>query len=160
MSDTPTEPMPHVTIYTDGGAKPNPDGPGGWAAVLLSGPHERAISGGEPSTTNNRMELMAAIMALETLKNPSVVTLYTDSQYLRTGITEWIANWVRKGWKTASGGAVKNQDLWQRLDATAKRHRMTWRWVKAHDGHPMNERVDAMATAAREAIARGPRRSA
>lgn len=144
-----------VTIYTDGGAKPNPDGPGGWAALLITGSTRREISGGEPKTTNNRMELMAAIRALEELKKPCVVTLWTDSQYLRNGITEWMPNWVKRGWKTAAKQPVKNQDLWQRLHAAAQRHEMTWKWVKAHNGHPMNERVDTMATEAREKIERG-----
>ncbi len=144
-----------VTIYTDGGAKPNPDGPGGWAALLITGSARREISGGEPKTTNNRMELMAAIRALEELKKPCVVTLWTDSQYLRNGITEWMPNWVKRGWKTAAKQPVKNQDLWQRLHAAAQRHEMTWKWVKAHNGHPMNERVDTMATEAREKIERG-----
>jgi ribonuclease HI len=144
-----------VTIYTDGGAKPNPDGPGGWAALLITGSTRREISGGEPKTTNNRMELMAAIRALEELKKPCVVTLWTDSQYLRNGITEWMPNWVKRGWKTAAKQPVKNQDLWQRLHSAAQRHEMTWKWVKAHNGHPMNERVDTMATEAREKIERG-----
>jgi len=147
-------PIP-VTIYTDGGARPNPDGPGGWAALLISGNQRREISGGEPKTTNNRMELMAAISALEELKKPCVVTLWTDSQYLRNGITEWMPNWVKRGWKTAAKQPVKNQDLWQRLHSVAERHQVTWKWVKAHNGHPLNERVDAMATAAREKIERG-----
>ena len=144
-----------VTIYTDGGAKPNPDGPGGWAALLITGSTRREISGGEPKTTNNRMELMAAIRALEELKKPCVVTLWTDSQYLRNGITEWMPNWVKRGWKTAAKQPVKNQDLWQRLHAAAQAHEMTWKWVKAHNGHPMNERVDTLATEAREKIERG-----
>ncbi|MDB4931816.1 MAG: ribonuclease [Myxococcaceae bacterium] len=144
-----------MTIYTDGGAKPNPDGAGGWAALLITGTQRREISGGEPMTTNNRMELMAAISALEELKKPCVVTLWTDSQYLRNGITEWMPNWVKRGWKTAAKQPVKNQDLWQRLHAATHNHQITWKWVKAHNGHPMNERVDAMATAAREKIERG-----
>ena len=156
MSDeaVPSPPIP-VTIYTDGGAKPNPDGPGGWAAMLITGTQRREISGGELSTINNRMELMAAIRALEELKKPCVVTLFTDSQYLRNGITEWMPNWVKRGWKTAAKQPVKNQDLWQRLHSAAQKHQVTWKWVKAHNGHPQNERVDAMATAAREKIERG-----
>ena len=114
--------------------KPNPDGPGGWAALLISGNQRREISGGEPKTTNNRMELMAAISALEELKKPCVVTLWTDSQYLRNGITEWMPNWVKRGWKTAAKQPVKNQDLWQRLHSVAERHQVTWKWVKAHNG--------------------------
>jgi ribonuclease HI len=151
---TPAAAIP-VTIYTDGGAKPNPDGPGGWAALLITGTQRREISGGEPRTTNNRMELMAAISALEALKKPCVITLWTDSQYLRNGITEWMPNWVKRGWKTAAKQPVKNQDLWQRLHAATLNHRITWKWVKAHNGHPMNERVDQMATEAREKIERG-----
>lgn len=143
---------PHVTIYTDGGAKPNPGGPGGWAALLISGRHRKELSGGEASTTNNRMELTAAIEALEALNQPSSVELHTDSQYVKNGITEWLPNWSRNGWKTASKKPVKNQDLWQRLDAATKRHDITWTWVQGHAGHEHNERVDQLATAAREAL--------
>jgi len=155
VSDDAKQAAPiQVTIYTDGGAKPNPDGPGGWGALFITGTTRREISGGEPSTTNNRMELMAAIAALEELKKPCVVTLWTDSQYLRNGITEWMPNWVKRGWKTASKQPVKNQDLWKRLHAAAQKHEMTWKWVKAHNGHPLNERVDTLATEAREKIER------
>ena len=136
--------MKAVVIHTDGACLGNP-GPGGWAALLRYGRHERELSGGEPETTNNRMELMAAIMALEALKEPCSVTLHTDSQYVRQGITEWLPNWVRRNWKTSGGGAVKNRDLWERLHAATLRHRVDWRWVKGHAGDPDNERVDTLA---------------
>jgi ribonuclease HI len=143
------ETQPEVIIYTDGGAKPNPGGPGGWAALLVYGEHTKELSGGEPSTTNNRMELTAAIMALEALKQPCRVTLYTDSQYLRNGITQWLPNWVRNGWRTADKKPVKNQELWERLYAATQRHSITWKWVRGHAGHVRNERVDQLATEAR-----------
>lgn len=133
-----------VTIYTDGGCKGNP-GPGGWGAVLEYNGHERELWGGEPMTTNNRMELMAAIMALETLKRPCTVDLHTDSQYLRNGITQWIAGWKANGWRTALKQPVKNADLWQRLDEARQRHKVTWHWVRGHAGHPGNERADRLA---------------
>lgn len=133
-----------VKIYTDGACSGNP-GPGGWGALLMIGDKEREISGAEPNTTNNRMELMAAIMALETLTEPCEVTLYTDSQYVRQGITEWMGGWVRRNWKTSGGDAVKNRDLWERLHAATQRHRIDWRWVKGHSGDPDNERVDVLA---------------
>ena len=135
---------PKVVIYTDGACSGNP-GPGGWGAVLISGGHEREISGGELDTTNNRMELMAAIRALEALKRPCRVALHTDSQYVRTGITEWLAAWKARGWRTAAKAPVKNEDLWRRLDAARARHEVQWRWVKGHNGHPLNERADALA---------------
>ena len=141
-----------VTVYTDGGAKPNPGGPGGWAALLISGEHQRELSGAEPATTNNRMELTAAIMALEALKEPCQVTLYTDSQYLKNGITLWLPNWLRKGWKTSARKAVKNRDLWQRLHDACQRHDIDWRWVRGHAGNPANQRVDRLASAARETL--------
>ncbi len=141
-----------VTVYTDGGAKPNPGGPGGWAALLISGEHQRELSGAEPATTNNRMELTAAIMALEALKEPCHVTLYTDSQYLKNGITLWLPGWLRKGWKTSARKPVKNQDLWQRLHAASQRHAVSWRWVRGHAGNPANQRVDRLASAARETL--------
>ena len=141
-----------VTVYTDGGAKPNPGGPGGWAALLISGEHRRELSGAEPATTNNRMELTAAIMALEALKEPCKVTLYTDSQYLKNGITLWLPGWLRKGWKTSARKPVKNQDLWQRLHAASQRHEVYWRWVRGHAGNPANQRVDRLASAARETL--------
>ena len=134
----------HVDIHTDGACKGNP-GPGGWAALLCWRGVERELSGGEAATTNNRMELMAAIAALETLKEPCNVVLTTDSQYVRQGITEWMAGWIRRGWKTSGGDPVKNRDLWERLHAAANRHAVDWRWVKGHAGHPENERVDQLA---------------
>jgi len=135
---------PKVVIYTDGACSGNP-GPGGWGAVLMSGDKERDIWGGEPQTTNNRMELMAAIQALETLTRPCKVELHTDSQYVRNGITEWLPGWKARGWKTAAKAPVKNDDLWKRLDAARARHEVDWRWVKGHNGHPLNDRADALA---------------
>src|SRR5690606_18726757 len=129
---------------------PNPGGPGGWAALLISGRHRKELSGGESSTTNNRMELTAAIMALEALKQPSRVTMYTDSQYLRNGITRWLHNWVRNGWRTADKKPVKNQELWERLYAATQRHEIEWKWVRGHTGDEHNEHVHQLATAARE----------
>lgn len=136
--------MKAVDIHTDGACLGNP-GPGGWAALLRYKGRERELSGGEPDTTNNRMELMGAIMALETLNEPCEIILHTDSQYVRQGITEWIGNWVRRGWKTAGGDPVKNRDLWERLHAACQRHRIEWKWVKGHSGDPDNERVDVLA---------------
>jgi len=136
--------MKEVEIHTDGSCLGNP-GPGGWAAVLRYQGRERELAGGEALTTNNRMELMAAIMALEALSEPCRITLQTDSQYVRQGITEWMANWVRRNWKTAGGDAVKNRDLWERLHAACQRHAIEWRWVKGHSGDPDNERVDLLA---------------
>ncbi len=133
-----------VEAHTDGACLGNP-GPGGWGALLRYGARERELSGGEPDTTNNRMELMAAIMALETLTEPCDVVLFTDSKYVQQGISQWLPNWIRRGWKTAGGAAVKNQDLWERLHAATKRHRIDWRWVKGHNGDPDNERVDELA---------------
>lgn len=141
--------MKEVEIHTDGSCLGNP-GPGGWAAVLRHQGREREMSGGETLTTNNRMELMAAIMALEALIEPCNATLQTDSQYVRQGITEWMANWVRRNWKTAGGDAVKNRDLWERLHAANQRHSVEWRWVKGHSGDPDNERVDLLARQAAE----------
>ena len=140
-----------VQIHTDGACLGNP-GPGGWAGLLRWRGIEREVAGGEPDTTNNRMELMAAIAALEALREPCEVILHTDSQYVRQGITEWMANWLRRGWKTAGGDPVKNRDLWERLHAAAARHRVDWRWVKGHAGDPDNERVDQLARAQAEAI--------
>jgi ribonuclease HI len=148
---------PQVIIYSDGGAKPNP-GPGGWAALLMFDQFRKEISGGEFNTTNNQMELTAAIEALETLNQPCDVTLYTDSEYLKNGITQWMKGWVKKGWRTASGGPVKNQELWERLHEATQRHRVTWKWVRGHAGHQHNERVDQLATAAREKLMRDRRR--
>lgn len=136
--------MKQIEIHTDGACLGNP-GPGGWAALLRYQGRERELAGGEVHTTNNRMELMAAIMALETLKEPCTAVLHTDSQYVRQGITEWMPNWVRRNWKTAGGAAVKNRDLWERLHTAAQRHSIDWRWVKGHSGDPDNERVDTMA---------------
>jgi ribonuclease HI len=135
-----------VTIYTDGACSGNP-GPGGWGALLMHGAHEKELKGGEALTTNNRMELLAAIEALEALKRPSVVELHTDSQYLRQGITQWIAKWKVNGWRTADRSPVKNADLWRRLDEVQARHTMHWHWVKGHAGHPENERADELARA-------------
>ena len=142
-------PMKSIEIHTDGACLGNP-GPGGWAALLRFNGTERELAGGEPQTTNNRMELMAAIVALEALKEPCAVVLHSDSKYVLQGISEWMPGWKRKGWKTAGGSAVKNQDLWQRLDAAAAPHRMQWQWVKGHAGHPDNERVDGLARAQAE----------
>ncbi len=133
-----------VEVHTDGACLGNP-GPGGWGALLRWQAIEREVCGGEPDTTNNRMELMAAIGALEALREPCDVILTTDSQYVRQGITQWMANWVRRGWKTSGGDAVKNRDLWERLHEAASRHTVDWRWVKGHSGHPENERVDVLA---------------
>ncbi|WP_261844645.1 ribonuclease HI [Aliamphritea ceti] len=133
-----------VQIYTDGACKGNP-GIGGWGAVLRYGENEKQLCGGERNTTNNRMELMAAIAALEALKQPCEIILTTDSQYVRKGITEWLKGWKRNGWKTASKQPVKNADLWQRLDALNASHKIDWRWVKGHSGHPGNELADELA---------------
>ena len=138
-----------VDIFTDGACSGNP-GPGGWGAILRYGEVEKELSGGEPLTTNNRMELMAAIAALEALKRPSTVRLHTDSAYLRNGIMQWLKGWKRNGWKTADKKPVKNVDLWQRLEAALGEHRIEWIWVKGHAGHPENERADELA---RNAIA-------
>jgi ribonuclease HI len=133
-----------VRIYTDGACKGNP-GPGGWGALLRSGTHERELYGGDPATTNNRMELTAVIRALEALKRRSEVEVYTDSEYVMKGITEWLAAWKRRGWKTADRKPVKNADLWRELDQAAGRHEVRWHWVRGHSGHPENERADALA---------------
>ena len=135
---------PKVVIHTDGSCSGNP-GPGGWGAILESGPHRKELKGGEAQTTNNRMELTAAIEALEALKKPSDVELYTDSNYLRGGITGWIKGWKRNGWRTADKKPVKNVELWQRLEQAEARHRVSWHWVKGHAGHDENERADELA---------------
>ncbi len=135
---------PDVVIFTDGACSGNP-GPGGWGAILTSGENQRELCGGELHTTNNRMEIMAAIRALQALKRPCRVELHTDSQYLRQGITEWLSGWKARGWKTAAKAPVKNEDLWRELDEARARHQVDWRWVKGHAGHPMNERADALA---------------
>ncbi|WP_376690044.1 ribonuclease HI [Wenzhouxiangella sp. EGI_FJ10409] len=139
-----------VHIWTDGACLGNP-GPGGWGALLRWNGHESELSGGEPETTNNRMELMAAIRGLESLKRPCRVVLTTDSQYVRKGITEWMTNWKKNGWKTAAKKPVKNAELWQRLDKARERHDVQWDWVKGHSGHPENERADELASAAASA---------
>ena len=133
-----------VELFTDGACSGNP-GPGGWGAILRWRGQERELSGGEPATTNNRMELMAAISALEALREPCAVQLYTDSVYVRSGLLEWLPGWKKRGWKTADKKPVKNQDLWQRLDAAAARHQVEWHWVKGHSGHPGNEAADRLA---------------
>lgn len=139
MSDTEK-----IVIYTDGACSGNP-GPGGWGAILMWGEHRKELSGGEATTTNNRMELMAAISALEALKRGSTVELHTDSNYVKNGVTAWIHGWKRNGWKTADKKPVKNAELWQRLDAARKPHEVDWRWVKGHAGHVENERADELA---------------
>ena len=141
--------MKKVTIYTDGACSGNP-GPGGWGAVLIYGKHEKDLAGGEESTTNNRMELMAAIMALESLKEPCEIDLYTDSEYVRKGITEWIHGWIKNNWNK---GKVKNVDLWERLLVATQRHTLRWHWVKGHDGNPLNERADELARRFQQALA-------
>ncbi|WP_299232542.1 ribonuclease HI [uncultured Halomonas sp.] len=147
MSDSEAGGSPSVTIYTDGACRGNP-GPGGWGALLISGPHEKTLNGYEARTTNNRMELMAAIMALRELKRSCRVALWTDSEYLRRGITEWIHGWVKRGWKTAGRQPVKNAELWKELLEETHRHEIEWYWVKGHSGHPGNERADALANEA------------
>jgi ribonuclease HI len=143
--------MPDLFAYTDGACSGNP-GPGGWGVLMLARDgnavvKERTLQGGEALTTNNRMELMAAISALEALARPSEITIVTDSAYVKNGVTEWIHNWKRKGWRTAGGPPVKNVELWQRLDAAQARHKVTWRWIKGHAGHAENERADELARA-------------
>ena len=138
-----------VEIFTDGACSGNP-GPGGWGAILRMGERERELSGGDPATTNNRMELMAAIQGLEALKRPCHVRLFTDSTYVKDGVTKWIHGWKKNGWRNASKEPVKNADIWMELDRVAKLHRIRWEWVKGHSGHPMNERADQLAN---EAIA-------
>jgi ribonuclease HI len=135
---------PKVVIHTDGACSGNP-GPGGWGAILQSGAHRKEIKGGESLTTNNRMELIAAIEALDALKAPSEVELYTDSNYLRGGITSWIKGWRKNGWRTADRKPVKNAELWERLEKAAERHKVSWHWVKGHVGHDDNERADELA---------------
>jgi ribonuclease HI len=144
------KPLPLVDIFTDGACSGNP-GPGGWGALLRYGAVEKELSGGEPATTNNRMELMAAIAALEALKRPVKARLHTDSMYVKDGITKWVHGWKKNAWRTAEKKPVKNVELWQRLDAATQPHQIEWVWVKGHSGHPENERVDALA---RQAIKR------
>lgn len=143
--------MSDVVIYTDGACSGNP-GPGGWGALLMRGEVEKELSGGERDTTNNRMEMMAVIQALKALKRHCNVTIYTDSKYVLQGLTEWMPNWKKRGWKTADKKPVKNVDLWQELDMLAAKHTVTWQWVKGHNGDVHNERVDALARAACDAI--------
>ena len=133
-----------VEVYADGACKGNP-GPGGWGVLLIEGDRERELHGGEPATTNNRMELTAVIRALEALPHGSCVRLYTDSQYVQKGMKEWIHDWKRRGWRTADKKPVKNDDLWKHLDELARNHQVEWHWVRGHDGHPGNERADALA---------------
>ena len=143
--------MKTVEVFTDGGCRGNP-GPGGWGAVLRFGGHERELMGSEENTTNNRMELLAAISALEAMIEPCAVVLTTDSTYVKDGITRWIRSWKANGWKTAAKKAVKNKDLWERLDAECLRHKVDWRWVKGHAGHPENERADGLANLAMDEL--------
>jgi ribonuclease HI len=147
---------PHVVIHTDGACSGNP-GPGGFGAILAFGDLVRELKGGEPHTTNNRMELMAAIAALEALKRPCLVDLHTDSQYLRNGVMSWIKQWKRNGWRTADKKPVKNVDLWQRLEAAMRKHRVRWHWVRGHAGDAMNERADELAREGIAAIRSGAR---
>ena len=137
--------MKHVEVFTDGACKGNP-GPGGWGVLLRIGHHEKEMSGSEPDTTNNRMEMLAAIKALEALNQPCRVTLHTDSKYVLDGITRWVFGWQKNGWKTADRKPVKNADLWQALVAATRPHQVEWVWVRGHDGHPENERVDRLAS--------------
>lgn len=151
MASTSDNASDAIQIYTDGACSGNP-GPGGWGVFLRWRGYEKELSGGEPDSTNNRMELMAAIQALESLKRASVVDLHTDSTYVRDGITKWIHGWKRNGWKTSAKKPVKNEDLWKRLDAALADHQVSWHWVKGHSGHPENDRADELATAAAQAI--------
>jgi ribonuclease HI len=154
----PVDPDQVVDIWTDGGCKPNP-GPGGWSAILVYRGVEKELSGYEADTTNNRMELTAAAAALETLKRPCQVRLYTDSEYLKNGITRWHQGWVRKNWRNAAGDPVKNMDLWRRILDAAATHNVEWHWVRSHVGIPLNERADKLATQAREdGLRQGPQR--
>ncbi|MGB1110771.1 MAG: ribonuclease HI [Gammaproteobacteria bacterium] len=145
--------MKRVEIFTDGACRGNP-GPGGWGAVLRYGGHEKELFGGEPNTTNNRMEMTAALKALESLKEPCEVVLTTDSQYLRQGITQWIHGWKRNGWRTANRKPVKNAEIWRALDEQTQRHQVQWDWVKGHSGHPENERADDLANRGIDDIAK------
>ncbi len=145
--------MDKVTIYTDGACRGNP-GPGGWGAILQYADREKELYGAERETTNNRMELMAAIRALEELRRPCDVTLTTDSQYVKKGITEWLESWKRRGWKTADKKPVKNRELWERLEAATEKHKIHWKWIKGHSGHPENERADGLANQAIDELPR------
>ena len=146
--------MKRIELFTDGACKGNP-GPGGWGALLRLGKHEKELSGGESDTTNNRMEMMAVIRGLEALIEPCEVAIYTDSRYVMDGMTKWIEGWQKRGWKSASKQPVRNQDLWHELIEAASKHTLEWNWVRGHNGHPENERVDRIASDAAEAIARG-----
>ena len=146
MSATLKDVPDKVVIYTDGACSGNP-GPGGWGAILVWGEHQKELQGGETETTNNRMELLAAISALESLKRPMAIELWTDSAYVKDGISSWIHGWKKRDWKTADKKPVKNEDLWKRLDAARERHTIDWRWIKGHAGHAMNERADELARA-------------
>lgn len=150
---------PTVTIYADGGCRGNP-GPGGWGVLLQAGDHEKELWGGEEATTNNRMELTAAIRALEALRRPATVDLHTDSQYLQKGISLWIKQWRRNGWRTANREPVRNADLWQRLDELAARHEINWHWVRGHSGNPGNERADRLANRGLDELLRDRHRAA
>jgi ribonuclease HI len=152
MADGMNDPV--VDIWTDGGCKPNP-GPGGWAAILRFGATEKELSGADPATTNNRMELTAAASALEALKRPCKVVLHTDSEYVRNGMERWVKGWVRNNWRNSARDPVANYELWQRLLAAAKPHDVEWRWVRGHSGDVMNERADQLATAARAGLRAG-----
>jgi ribonuclease HI len=143
---TPNDPIP-VIIYTDGACSGNP-GPGGWCAILRYGQHEKVLQGGASLTTNNRMELRAALAALKTLTRPCIVEIHTDSEYLRKGVTEWMPRWLRNGWRTSGKKPVKNRDLWQGLSSAMRPHRIAWHWVRGHAGHKSNERADRLAVAA------------
>jgi ribonuclease HI len=145
---------PRVVAYTDGACAGNP-GPGGWGAILISGGHRKELKGGEAATTNNRMELMAAISALEALKVPSHVDIHTDSEYVQKGISTWIHSWKRKGWRTAAGSPVKNAELWRRLEAAQHRHEVVWNWVRGHAGDTENERADELAREGMQPFLRG-----
>lgn len=146
--------MKHVEAFTDGACRGNP-GPGGWGAILRFNGHEKELCGGEPETTNNRMEMLAAIRALEALREPCSVAVYTDSVYLKNGITQWLPRWKSRGWRTANRKPVKNQDLWERLDALVGQHDVAWHWVKGHAGHDENERADALANKGIERLQSG-----
>jgi ribonuclease HI len=146
MSEEGASPKPQITAYTDGACSGNP-GPGGWGVILISGAHRKELNGGERATTNNRMELMAAISALEALKMPARVDIHTDSEYVQKGISAWINGWKRNGWRTSAKQPVKNADLWQRLDAARARHEVRWHWLRGHAGHAENERADELARA-------------
>ena len=146
-----------IELYTDGACRGNP-GPGGWGALLRTNGVEKTLKGSEPNTTNNRMELMAAIMGLQALTRPCDVSVYTDSQYVRQGMTEWLAGWKRRGWRNSKNEPVKNVDLWQQLEVAASTHKVRWHWVKGHSGHPDNDRVDALANEAIDELLEGQRR--